>query len=327
MSKLFRLKEWVTIPEAAQHLSIVCGEAVAEADLLRFALQGQLTLSVYFVNHAKARCGLVVGLDEVEWRELPGVMTAALERVPESERGKPIRYIRSLPLDDEGNKFINLRDEVSTLDGVWDLPMIGGERLDVEHRLQYLIGGPAVTLSNLDGAFVKSNGNQICQLQESFNENAYQDGSTAQLAELRQHIAAKKISREEAEQLLRAHEAAREGFLERARSKPEKENYYPAPGLPPDSVLVVRPANLFAFVDQINGASPDDKPTGERERATLLTIIAALAREAKIDISRPSKAGALIENLTQQLGARVSKRAIEEHLKRIRDALEKRAEP
>ena len=62
----------------------------------------------------------------------------------------------------------------------------------------------------------------------------------------------------------------------------------------------------------------------QRERNTLLTIIAVLAKEAKIsinDYSKPGKAAGYIEGLTSHFGARVSKRAIEEHLKKIPDAL------
>lgn len=67
------------------------------------------------------------------------------------------------------------------------------------------------------------------------------------------------------------------------------------------------------------------KPLGERERITLLVIISALAKEAKIDILKPSKAAELIDRLTQTLGARVAARTIEDHLKRIPAALENRA--
>ena len=67
-----------------------------------------------------------------------------------------------------------------------------------------------------------------------------------------------------------------------------------------------------------------DKPLGERERISLLTIIAALAREADLDISKVSKAGGIIERWTIELDARVSARAIEDHLKRIPDALGRR---
>ena len=68
----------------------------------------------------------------------------------------------------------------------------------------------------------------------------------------------------------------------------------------------------------------DIDPLDPRERVTLLVIVAALAKEAKINLDAPGKAAIFIESLTDSLGVHVSKRAIEEHLKRISDALETR---
>jgi hypothetical protein len=68
-----------------------------------------------------------------------------------------------------------------------------------------------------------------------------------------------------------------------------------------------------------------EKPLETRERTTLLTIIAALCKELEIDWSSPSKAAGSIENMTQQLGARVAPRTIEGHLKRIPEALQRRS--
>ena len=60
MNKLFKLRKWLTVPEAAHHLAIVFGEEVNESDVLRLALDGHLKLSGKFVNHATARCGRVI---------------------------------------------------------------------------------------------------------------------------------------------------------------------------------------------------------------------------------------------------------------------------
>jgi hypothetical protein len=70
LGKLFNLKEWLTVADAARHLSIVFGEDVTEADVLRLALDGHLRLSVNFVNHARARCGKVVGYEGAIFREM-----------------------------------------------------------------------------------------------------------------------------------------------------------------------------------------------------------------------------------------------------------------
>lgn len=67
-----------------------------------------------------------------------------------------------------------------------------------------------------------------------------------------------------------------------------------------------------------------EKPLRTIERNTLLTIIAVLAKAAKVpldDYRKPGKAAGYIEGLTDEFGAHVSKRAIEDHLKKIPDAL------
>lgn len=68
-----------------------------------------------------------------------------------------------------------------------------------------------------------------------------------------------------------------------------------------------------------------NKPLSNIERSTLLTIIAALAKEAKVDISKTSKAGESIANITQILGVPISATTIENKLKEIPQALENRA--
>ncbi|SFU32451.1 hypothetical protein SAMN05216417_101233 [Nitrosospira multiformis] len=67
MSKLLKLKKWLTISDAVRYLEIVLGEEISEADVLRFALDGHLTLSVDLVNHAKVKYGKIHSWEETEW--------------------------------------------------------------------------------------------------------------------------------------------------------------------------------------------------------------------------------------------------------------------
>src|SRR6266705_3500600 len=69
--KLLKLKKWLTVADAARHLSIIFGEEVTDAGVLRLALDGHLRLSVHFVNYAKAKCGKVVPWEETDWVLLP----------------------------------------------------------------------------------------------------------------------------------------------------------------------------------------------------------------------------------------------------------------
>ena len=57
LKKLISFKPWLSLPDAARHLSILFGEDVSEAHVLRLGLDRHLTLSVDFVNHACGRPG------------------------------------------------------------------------------------------------------------------------------------------------------------------------------------------------------------------------------------------------------------------------------
>jgi hypothetical protein len=62
MGKLFNLKEWLTVADAARHLTIVFGEDVTEADVLRLALDERLTvIAVAAAPDDERRCGLGSG--------------------------------------------------------------------------------------------------------------------------------------------------------------------------------------------------------------------------------------------------------------------------
>lgn len=304
MSKLLKLKEWLTVADAARHLSIAFGEDVTEADVLRLALDGRLRLSVYFVNHANAVCGKIVLLDEVAWKLIPRLSGEGVSPLLMGENGlkqgsawqapaKLIALLKDVPVEEwpnlmclpsglniDGDRFLELSDSITTLRGVWDLPMIGNEQLDVEHQYQSLTGGPSVTLQGLDGAFVEDRDGRICQLQESFDDNEYCPGSNAALERLKQHIAEHGIEGEEEKSLLNRHKEQREEFLEERRMKPAIGKYYPAGGLPEDAVIVVRTEALReleqSLLDAQEGKVEAKKiPSDNKLLGTIAALLAA----------------------------------------------------
>ena len=246
MGKLFNLKKWLTVPETARHLATLFGEEVTEADVLRLALDRRLRLSVNFVNHTQAKPGKVIPLSEA--KTVPGLF---------KEGQEPYEVVLALRLNE--HDFLELDKKIVKLTGVWDLLMMGSEELDIEHKYQQLTGGPAVTLTCLDGAFVKAADGTICQLQDSYDENEYQRGSEAHLRKLEARIARDNIEPSKAQELLDMHKEERKKFLEKRKAKTDSgkdsENYYPAGGLPVDSVLVVRTDALREFEAAISDAS------------------------------------------------------------------------
>jgi hypothetical protein len=261
LSKLFKLKQWLTLPEAAKHLSGICGEEVTIADILRLALDGHLTLSVNFVNHAKAKPGQVIGPEDVVWQEFPPLFKS--DDIPEI----PVMIPDSLYIGNES--YIKFQDKVVSIQGVWDLPMIGNERIDIEYQYQALTNGPAVELIGLDGAFVKRHAGEIYQLQESFGDHYGYEA--AEKAQFNKFISLKfsKGNNKRKENLL----ILRKEKLEKLKKiKNEWNNYgryYPAGGLPEDCALVVRTHALREFEQLIDNATEKNTTTkshGNTER-------------------------------------------------------------
>lgn len=276
MSKLFKLKKWLTLPDAAKHLAIAFGEEVTEADVLRFALDGDLRLSVHLVNGAYARPCFQVNFAELEWDDVTALEGNVTIKMP---RGGRI-------FDNERGCF-QVQHNVTNLDSdVWDLPLIGGERVDVEFRYQQLTNGPEVTAVSLDGVLVAATNGALKEIQSHFDDNSYLNKSDFK--------------------------------------KPfdHSDNFHPAGRLPDDGVFVIRIEALTDFIQSVNSESANaDKPLGKRERDTLLSIIAALCKEAKLDYSKPAKTAGLIQSTAIGMGISIGETTIENHLKKIPNAL------
>ncbi|MDD4274947.1 MAG: hypothetical protein PHG14_14620 [Desulfobacter postgatei] len=285
---LFNLKEWLTIPDAARHLSTIFDESVTEADILRLGLDGHLTISVYFVNHTDAKHMNIVPIEDVYsevlcdsleefandhfWengRRLKSPLLIGDFHSSVWEKGKPDyldtkspnfqKYKNSpvrMPMGVNwgGGQWLNYSSgDVETISGIWDLAMAGAELLDLEQEWQQLTGGPDVTLPTLDGTFVRTLDGEIYQLQESMDQNENVSGSLAQLEKLKKYIEANNFKKDEADKLIAKHAEERKLYIDEKNARPYSADYYPAGGLPEDSVLVVRTEALMELQNQIAG--------------------------------------------------------------------------
>jgi hypothetical protein len=320
MSKLVKLRESMTLSEAADHLASILNEPVGEKDILRLALDGHLIISVDLVNKANGRLGHMIAPEDVEYEEFLPSETFPGAKLFEGM--KSIKAPKAVCIDE--NRFVQFEGKVQSIDGIWDLMMVGAERLDVEHLYQCITGGPEVTLVNIEGAFVKR-GDIVCRLLESFEENEFQSGSMAAEKELRQSIESGEIPFNEIERIWEDHLEAREKYLEKRMSNREND-FYPADGIPKDSVLVVRTEALLEFLNALDGDTSDNrlKPVSTKERQTYLVLIATLCRQANIDPSMRGISSA-IAAMTEEFGAPVSDDTIRNILKQIPDAVEARS--
>ncbi|EJM75741.1 hypothetical protein PMI29_00267 [Pseudomonas sp. GM49] len=304
MSKLIKLKEWLTIEDTAKRLSISAGETVSEADVLRLVLEGHLTVSVYFVNRTVARRGEIVAFDDTNWTLVPPLFNTPGVRVsvddhpptttmpwklqkllrenPEFEEQGLMPLMTSLAARTGEEQYINLEEDIFHIaSGVWDLPLMGNEYLSVEDAYQQKTKGPSITIQGINGAFI-CDGAHVYQLQERDEENPDMAGSHASFKWISQLIHGNKKSREEAKNLIQKHNEDREPVVD------ESTQYYPAGGLPDDSVLVVRTGALRELEEKLLADDfQPDKPLHSSERKSAGQIIAALSAMAKLDLSTP----------------------------------------
>lgn len=266
MNKLFKLKEWLTIDDAARHMSCFFEETVSEADVLRLALDGHLKLSVFLVNGAYARPCVPVNIKEIEFDEMPSV--GGIEAFKFAKNGRLFQ-------DERG--WFQVLHFISELESaVWDLPMTGDERIDVEYRYQQLTGGPEVTAISLDGVYVAATNGSLHEIQTHLEDNEYFKG------EIKKPLL-------------------------------HFENFHPAGSLPKDSVLVVRTRALTDFESliqnsegKLDDSNQNDKPLGSRERNTLLKMIKALCAAQGLNLKQPYKDAEIIKNQIELLGGSLS---------------------
>ena len=84
------------------------------------------------------------GLDDIDVMLKKGNVAAA---------AKALHLLPYMEIDGR-EQFLVYEKKIISITGVWDLPLLGSEELDVEHRYQFLTGGPPVELVGLDGLFV-----------------------------------------------------------------------------------------------------------------------------------------------------------------------------
>jgi hypothetical protein len=164
----------------------------------------------------------------------------------------------------------------------YDLMMMGGERADVQRRFWTLANMAMEESTNIDGTFVSGGGRFF--------------------------------------QLMAPHTTRESG-------------HYPIGSLPEGAVFVLRRESIAALLKSLepneaagdaiarNTAASDERALQTKERNSLLSIIGLVAEIAKLELREVSKAAQVVESAAELKGLKLSRRAIEEHLKKVPAAM------
>ncbi|CAM3511129.1 hypothetical protein [Halomonas lysinitropha] len=265
-TKLYRLKEWLTIEDAASHLSALLSEQVAPKDVLQLALERHLKLSVLFLAPTYARRGQLDSLMRTEVKLVPPDVksdsTSTLDERLEEKAWKVLGWtldeimsfdselkeaietgsLRVIPLRSEiySDRYVGWHNDFFEIEGVWDLPLMAGERADVKKLYQEMIGGYTLELFQPEEAAWVERDSVICTL--------YED-PTAKINEPKHAIC--EVS---------------SGYFMLDHYAKGADNLIESKCLPKESKIVVRRQNLDRFIESLEELGPTKDFEGEEKR-------------------------------------------------------------
>jgi hypothetical protein len=252
MSKLYKLKKWLTLQEAVNHISGTLSEPISEADFYRLALDRHITLSVNFVNGAEAYLGKLAEIEDIDFKMALKVWLGETREFPIEDLIKS--YGDKFPLFDTDI-------EVKHIFGVWDLTLLGSEAIDLEYYYQQLTSGLEVTLEGLEGVLVEQDG-VLAKLLTDFDNNEYQKGSKAYCEVVERSIDTQNFSDEEVENIRRGYKEERLKYLDSRKGESQENLYYPSGGLDEhDYVFVIRTLELNRFLRALDDSGNLDTVT------------------------------------------------------------------
>ena len=300
LSKLFKLKEWLTLNEAANHLSSVFGEQVTIADIYRLALDNHIMLSVNFINLAEAKKVELIKVTDLEYRI---VVPKGIKDFPE---GKSFRVPINAKYPISKEYWLkSIKPELLMIKGLWDLPMIGNEKLTVEHLYQQETSGLSIKEEPLKGVFIQRESTYF-QLYSSFGNNPEAE------TELYNTI----YTASECDSSIHSN------LNEPNNRRLKTDHSYPMSMLSKqDAVLVVKMKEVTRFIQSLEDKPIEEKPLHDKERTTLLVLLGSILDKANFDLNERGISGK-IKRATESNNTPMSEETIRKLIPQIQSAVE-----
>lgn len=317
MSKLLKLKEWLTLDEAIIHLSKIIDEPVIIADLYRFALDGALTLSVNFVNGAFGLKG--------KWLKDSDIANKSELQIAlcSSGKGFSLKSPNSNEMFVSSDRWISWNDDIEPIIGVYDLTMKGDESLDVKAHYHNLTSRINVKRSYNYGVLLQQDG-EVFQLYKHFKSDEYNVGDLYDqifppqkivISDTFEVVKRKVCCPSNVEGLDFTHYK----FFNKIIKNIIDMYFVPSSSLAEQDVeFVIRTKELTRFIQSLDEKPQADKPLATVERNSLLILIRALLAEQRISASDRGIASA-IKLMIEKTGMAMSENTIRKILNQVTD--------
>ncbi|MCD9556771.1 hypothetical protein GRJ22_10035 [Photobacterium carnosum] len=285
MSKLFKLKKFVTLEEAKTHLSGALEEQLSVADIYRLALDGHLTISVSFLGIITMSPGRI--FEDTANNGSPEMIISKGMAVGEDLK-EPYSIIKMSGFPMSLREWLFFGSEIMYADGIWDLSMLGQEYEYIESLYHKEAGG----VGGFDGfsgrikAVVLKRSDSFCKLKDIHRPLGIPEQEVA-------------------------------SFIDNAKNNDFFDclqmDRYP-------HLLVIKTEELTRFIQSLQDEPEPlvEKPLTTVERNKLLMFTSIFLKELKID---PSCKGitSSISLMADQAGVAISENTIRKYLNQIND--------
>lgn len=316
MSKLIKFKKNFTLTEAANYLSTLCEEPIFLSDIYEFVLSGELTLSIRFMNPTYGLKGRIIQGQDGDMFQLSKDLVTG-EQLDEPQIG----YIddNAIPMCDEN--WLVYDNKVHSIDGIWDIQMIGIGRLEIEKLYSREVNAPEPLYTEGYGIYL-TQGEVICRLQREDLQKINERND-----EINYLLASDGIS---------IHEFRSGKFGNLAQEKNEylkhllsQSDYFnihnyddPMNFKEQSHQFIIKAIELSRFIQSAKDEEKElsseisEKPLAVKERNTFLTVIRAMCLELGI---KPEVRGSAtpIQKITEIHGEPVSNETIRKILLKI----------
>ena len=243
MSKLLKVKKWLTLDDAALHITEEIKVTTTATDLYLAALEGKLKLSVYFVNSAHGIKGELSSVGDID--------------------------------NQLAQQTFDTKDRtVHSMEGIWDLTMQGQEALEIKGYFEQSNSGIEVTTLSQNGILLQQD-DVTSQLYKRFDRERIFNPKYNESEERRRAIA------EEPMRAFENDPSIITPSIRRSKHGLEFVPCHKLSDV--DCVLIVRSSEITHFIEYLEDTPKEEKPLTTNERNSLLVLIAALCKEANID--------------------------------------------
>jgi hypothetical protein len=330
MSKLFKLKQYLTVEEATKYLSSSIEEPVSLADLYSLVLDKHLTMSVRLISRAYAKGGQYITPEDSDSNTFQIEKNLATNEVLD----EPYQICLDDELQVGENRWLAFDKKVHVIDGVWDLAMIGLESYEIDKLYQKEVGGTDPTLDAINDLFVKRN-DYIYKVQTNLQLEGNQYNFTALEAKRDQLLRANGLSSLDfnhsnnslALDCLSADDLDEFMALNAALIPDDSGEYVESDNYlrleKPSYQFVIRTAELTRFVQSLEDQPTQSKAAETNATNSILCLLAAVLAEHNYDWNQRGISTSLAV-MTDKQSTALDGDTIRKILKKIDAAVESR---